>query len=314
MSAQIDVSALTKIGNMTGGGGLSAIMDGSTSTVGYAQSTTGYAGVTLSSPARIDHVILTGADNGFDASGLTSGIVLKLYGKTGTPPTGANDGVLLGQTSFTDQNMVHTIAIESTDKATQFDHVWAALSTGVWCILSEFALFAADEPVYPDPLSVGRHVFLRSCNDSVQLAKYGAEIPQYRVSFRLDEPRVVLVDHHADVVHIGTGSDAGVAVGYSFRICNRSGETFEAMKAASFAGVDNAVGGGNVSERNPQHYGNKTITTAIELPAGYHEISVIGSGHTDGSSTPGLLCMLVEGGKGLNALRVIVEPSETILH
>src|SRR5690606_33165937 len=61
-------------------------------------------------------------------------------------------------------------------------------------------------------------------------------------------------------------------------------------------------------------FGNKAITTAINLPAGYHEVSVRGTGHTDGSSTSGLLRMLVENGQGLNALRVIVEPSETILH
>lgn len=313
MSTQIDTSSLKKFGNMTSGGGLAAIMDGQAST-GYAQSATGYAGVTLSAPTRIDRVELTSPSNGFDASGYTTGIALRLYGKIGAAPSNATDGVLLGQASFTDQNVVRTITIESTDKVTQFDHVWAMMSTGVWCVLSELAVYAADEPVYPDPLTAGRHVFLRSCNDAIPLPKVSTEIPQFRVQFRLSEPRAVLVDFHADVVHVGEGSDAGVAVGYGFRVCARSGATFEDMKSAPFVGIVNAGGGGNVSERNPQHYGNKTITTAIELTAGYHEISVIGSGHTDGSSTPGLLRMLVEGGKGLNALRVVVEPSETILH
>lgn len=103
MSAQIDTSNLAKIGNMTSGGGLAAIMDGSSGTVGYAESTLGYAGVTLAAPTRIDHAKLTSADNGFDASGLTTGITLYLYGKAGTAPSHAHDGQLLGQMSFTDQ-------------------------------------------------------------------------------------------------------------------------------------------------------------------------------------------------------------------
>lgn len=313
MSTQIDTSNLTKIGNMTSGGGLAAIIDGSPST-GYAQSLTGYAGVTLSAPTLIDRVELTSPDNGFDASGLTTTVTLRLRAKNGAAPLSAGDGQLLGEVTFTDQNSVRTITIESTDKITQFDHVWASLSTGVWCILSEFAVYAADEPVYPDPLSAGRHVFLKSCNDAVQLPKNAAEIPQFRIFFRLAEQRTILVDFHVDVKHVGEGSDASIAVGYGFRICKRSADSYELVRTLPFVGIVNASGGGNVSERNPQHYGNKAITTAIELSAGYHEISVVGTGHTDGSSTPGLLQMLVESGQGKNALRVIVEPSETIFH
>lgn len=149
-------------------------------------------------------------------------------------------------------------------------------------------------------------MFLSSCNQNVTLTQGGAEISQFRIPLLLSEPRTVLLDFHGDVVHIGSGAAAGYAVGFSFRLCYRSAATLEGL-SGPFTGVVNAVGGGNVSERNPQHYGNKSICSAITLPAGAHEISVIGSGHTDATSAQ-LLQVLAEGGKGLNCLRVVVLP------
>lgn len=308
---QIDISHASKFGNLVGGGGLGAAFDGNVNTIAYAESSVGYVGVSLPSAKRIERLEVVSAANGFDASGLTTGITLQLYGKKGAAPVSSTDGVVIGVASFTDQNVQRTVALQSNDKATLFDHVWLRLSTGVWSVVADFRLFEAPEPApipEPEPLPSGPHVFIKSCDQNVGLVSTGIEISQFRTRFYLAEPRKVLLDFHADVIHVGNGSDAAVAVGFSFWLAKRSGGTLQALDSAAFVSIRNAVGGGNVSERNPQHYGNKSICSAIELDAGYHEFSVIGNGHTDGSSTQGLLQVLAEGGMGLNCLRVVVLP------
>lgn len=315
---QINLSSETKIGNMSGGGGLSAIFDGSNSTVGYAQQTVGFAGVSFAYPRRIDYVECVSADNGFDASGLTTGITLQLYAKNGAPPASATDGTYLGDAVFTDQNSVRTIKLTSSDKVTEYAHVWVRVVTGVWAILSELRMFEAGEPEpIPEPepvapLAPGSHLFMKSCNTPVPLTSSGVEISETRIRFELAEERCALFDFHADVTHTGSGSDASVAVGFSFWIVHRHATTEAALNSMPWTYIPNAVGGGNVSERNPQHYGNKAIVSGApsdaKLQPGFHEISVVANGHTDGSSTQGIINMLVEGGKGLNCLRVTVLP------
>lgn len=307
----IDVTLAGKIGNLTKGAGLVGAFDGNAETVAYAEYASGYIGVSFLSPKRVDHVEVVSASNGFDASGLATGITLLLYGKVGGVPSHGTDGVVLATTSFTDQNLTRTVTLESTDKITTYDHVWIRVLTGVWCIVSDIRFYEAEDPsTLPDPefLSVGMHLLLSSCNDSVPLSHGGSEIPQFRILIPLSEPRQVALDFHGCVVHTGVGVDADIAVGYSFRICHRSAASLATLAITPFTEHPNAANGGNVINRNPQHYGNASITDAIDLPTGFSEISMIGSGHTDGSQTQGLLRMLVEGGKGLNNLRVIVLP------
>lgn len=307
---QIDLTAAVKIGSLTLGGGLASVFDGDNTTVGYVQATSGYAGVTLSAPKRIDRVEVSSAENGFDASGLETAITLQLYGKIGAAPSSATDGVLLGSAAFTDQNMRRTVTVGSSDKSTEFNHIWVRVVTGVWSILAELRVFEAGEvePLpEPEPLPPGMHMLLKSCDDAVALTHCGAELPQFRIQLLLAEPRKVAIDFSACTTHTGLGADFNVAVGYSFRICHRSAKNAAALVSAPFIEHPNAADGGNILNRT-QHYGNAAIVDGMELPAGLSEISVIGSGHTDGSSTPGLIKMLVEGGKGLNRLRILVLP------
>lgn len=308
---QIDVSCAAKFGSLTLGGGLAAAFDNNGGTIAYTDSTTGFVGVSLPDPKRIDRVEAVSATNGFDASGLSTSITLQLYGKKGAAPTSATDGVLVGVASFIDQNVQRTVSLQSNDKVTLFDHVWLLLSTGAWSVVADLRLFEAPEPEpipEPETLAPGSHVFIKSCDQNVPLTSSGAEIQQFRIQVALSEPRKVLLDFHGDVIHVGSGSDASVAVGFSFWLAKRSASTLAALQLAPFVTIRSAVGGGNVAERNPQHYGNKSICTAVEIDAGFHEFSVIGNGHTDGSSTQGLLQVLSEYGMGINCLRVTVLP------
>lgn len=300
----IDVTSCPKFGSLTQGNGLSGAFDGSNATVSYTNTTTGYIGVSLISPSCVEFVEVVSADNGFDASGMMSSINIQLYGKVGTPPSHATDGKLLTNMNLIDQNLLQVITLESSDKTTTFDHLWVRLSTGVWSIVSEIRFYRPSEP---EKVSSGSQVFLSSCNQKVMLTQGGVEVSQFRIPLLLDSPRKLLLDFHGDVTHVGTGTAGTYAVGFSWRLCYRSADTVEALQTATFSEIPNAVGGGNVSERNPQHYGNKSICSYLDLPAGVHELSVIASGHTD-ATTAQLLQILVEGGKGLNCLRVTVLP------
>lgn len=304
----LNSSNLEKFGTMIGGAGLGAIFDGDMSTTGYAQSFVGYVGLVLSQAKRIARVDVTSATNGFDASGATSGIELRLYGKNGMP-SGADDGVILASSAFTDQNTQRTITLESTDKISSFTHVWVKVHTGVWAVAADIKFYEETGPIVDlEPIGPGSHLIMKSCNDSIPLTFSFSEIPQFRVRFRLDCPRIVLFDLHADVIHVGGASDTDKPVGYSFRIVRRFGNDLPALNGAAFEYIDNAVGGGNVRDLQ-QHYGNKTIPSGMILEAGYHEVSVLGSGHTSATSTLGLLRMALDGyGLGMNCLRVVILP------
>lgn len=304
----IDLESLVKFGNLSSGGGVAAVFDGVPSTSGYAMSASGYAGTTLGVPRRIDRVSFSSKNSGFDGSGSTTQVTAQLYAKTGAAPTTATDGKLIGTSTFTDQNITRTLTLDSTDKDTLFDHVWLRLTTGVWVEIAELSFYEAPEPQEELPLTPGYHVLLASCDENVPLTTPEHEVQQFRTRIYLAEQRTVLVDFHGDVIHTGEGSDASIAVGFSFRVGLRSAESKAGLSSLPFARVRNAVGGGNVSERNPQHYGNKSICTALTLEAGWHDITILGDGHTDGSSTQGILKVLAEGGIGLNCLRLVVLP------
>lgn len=145
MPTLIDISSATTIGDMTAGGGLAALKDGNTATAGRKEATSGYCGVVVAS--KIDSGQIDSADNGFDGSGLTTSITIKLFGKVSGTPSSATDGTELGSTTFTDVNSLTTKTITSSDKTTVFNSVWFTISTGVWANATEMRFYL------PDPVS-----------------------------------------------------------------------------------------------------------------------------------------------------------------
>lgn len=301
----INGAPLVKFGNMTKGQGLAGLFDVKIYESAYAEETVGYAGVTFSSPTIVDFIEIVSGLTGFDSSADTGNATLSLYGKNGSAPTSSTDGTKLSEIVVTDNNTQKTVTMFSNSK-TPFLHIWCRITTSVWCAATEMRIFKYRE--FPQSTGKGMAVLMGACNHNVALTSGGLELPQFRVPIKTDSARVALIDFHSDVIHTGEGGTSAIAVGYSFSICYRSGATEEAMLAASFVPIRNAIGGGNVSERSPQHYGSCELATAVNLSSGFHQISVIGSGHTDGTNVPGILQVLSEGGQGLNCMRVTLLP------
>ncbi|GAM99128.1 hypothetical protein U91I_02768 [alpha proteobacterium U9-1i] len=299
----IDVSGFSRIGDMTSGGGLSAVFDGSTSTNGYAEATTGYAGIDFGgSPKRISKAELVSATNGFDASGATTDITLSLYGKNGAAPSGAADGVLLGVAGpFGDVNAQTTRTILSTDVVTQYRYVWAVISTGVWAIATEVRLFESVEPTAP---TGERLVIRRSCDEVFPLTWDLSEIPHFHVTARLNDPAVARLFFQVNVTHRGEFTSYMDVVGFGFLIEYRHAATFANLAAASWTTAPNAISGGNIIDRGNHHYGAATIVSAMNAAAGFYEFRVRGSAHSTGSSLDGLAAVLAEYGVGLNNLLI----------
>ena len=84
----------------------------------------GWAGYTLTTSKRVYQCIFYGANNqGYTNTSAT--VTLSFYGKTGTAPSSATDGTLLGTTgSFSDVSSTNAKTIISTDQETIWDHVW----------------------------------------------------------------------------------------------------------------------------------------------------------------------------------------------
>lgn len=303
---KVDTTSGVRFGNLTKGGGLPALFDGEDSTVAYSETQVGYFGTSLPGAKRIDRVELSSATNGFDASGHTTNINIKLYARNGSPPAHAVDGVLLGSVNVVDENQIRVVCVESSDKKNLYEYVWVRIATGVWTIASEIEIFEADEPPPPTAIPLSSYVLSSSCNVNVPLSYGGGEIPQFRVRMLVEQERTVLLDFHGDVVHTGGSYSSSHPFGFSFRLCKRSADSEQELEMAPFQWIDNAVGGGNVLSLS-HHYGNKTICSYTKVSPGWHEFSVIGSGHSYLSSESAIQ-ILAEGGKGLNCLRVTVLP------
>lgn len=303
----IDLTALPQFGNMTRGGGLSAAFDGNAMSQAWNEATSGWVGVDLGAPRRIDRAFVSCLSNGFDASGLTTPVALTLRAKNGTPPTGPQDGVTLGQISFTDVNAASTREIVSTDKATEWRYVWVTLSTGVWAVVSEIALFEAPEPAPPPPApDADEVVYIRSVNAHTPLQWNAAHLQGFDISFPVDHPSVALIDFQANVKHQGNEMSPAYwgVVGVGFVIQHNAGN--------GWVTIPNGTSGFNISERNPQHYGSAVVTGAVALAPGQHAFRVLGTAHTDADSRNGIARILVEG-EGLNALRVTVKRNAVLV-
>lgn len=312
----IDLTGTTKFGNMTSGHGLDTIFDNNSSTGGYSESTYGWAGAILLVPSTIDRVDFVSPYNGFDASGLTSNITLKLYGKVGTPPTTSTDGVLLGETSFTDQNVERTITIESNDKTTTFDHVWGVVVTGVWAAIRDLIFYASAAP--PPPPSVTPYVLedthvqtlQRSCDTTVPLTQSTMLVDAFTTTVQVPAAGSFDLDYSINLVHRGnllSPSYLG-AVGVGATIVYKYSATLENLESQDWTRLPiSSTNGINIDERNPAHYANVSMMSGHPANVGYYQFGILMSGHTDGTPQDYVAAVLAES-DGLNGFRVRYTP------
>lgn len=176
------------------------------------------------------------------------------------------------------------------------------MNTGVWCVLADLSFVEAcsTEPILVDE---EKTVFVRGLMDSVPLPRLAMEIAQFRIPFQTNEPRVVSLDFHCDFAHIGTSQTYTGVIGASVRLAHRYGQTLQEFNSAGFVDTPFAVGGCNIINRDPHHYGNKSVLETILVQPGYHEFSVKGSTHTTGAAIDGLGIIHPE----YNRFRVTVE-------
>lgn len=285
--AIIDTGPLVKLGTLTSGGGLSAALDADISTSGYAEAPQGWVGASLGVPSAIQKVSLTPPILGFDSSGLTTPVTMILYGKVGSAPINADDGIALGSTSFTDVNEQREVEIYSYDTTTLWNHVWVKITTGVWTATAA-VLFSSPPDLAVYPVGNERTIFASSLERAIPLPQTALEIPDYRITFQTSSQRTASIDYHSDFMHIGSEATYTGVIGMAVRVLYRYGATQEAMLAAGFNDVPNAVGGANIINRDPHHYGNKTLCVGMLLQAGFHQFSINSSAHTTGSPLNGL--------------------------
>jgi len=309
----IDTTSLTKFGDMTYSGGLNAIFDSSASTSGYAQATSGYVGVTLSEATAIASVELLPQTNGFDASGLTTSITIKLYGKQGSTPASATDGTLLGQITFTDVNSQTPRTITSNDTSTLYNHVWVYLTTGVWTALSGVSFYSEDEVIPPDaPVQIDaeRYSFHKSCNSLVSLGYQFAELGDFRTELYAETPARADLFFRADVSHRWEDTGYSGAISLGAVIKYRYAEDYANISSASWTPIFNGIGGQNLCERNPQHYEKWNVFASMMLEPGYYQFTIFANAATDASgytTTNGLAAILAEYGQGLNWFMVNID-------
>jgi hypothetical protein len=319
----INNDGLTHFGDIERSGGIDGnrgrVFDEEVGTSAYREATTGYAGVSLAAATQIDSVEFVSQVNGFDASGLSTSITLQAYCKTTTgAPANATDGTLIGSMTFTDSEAVTTKLIASNDPSLQCRYVWGKLTTGVWSTLTELRIYSAASPEVTQTDTPT--VFRRSCNERAKLNYTAAEFSCFRQAFELNETRAVLVDLHAGLIHTGTSSYgtaqySGV-VGLGVHAVRRSAATQAGVATTSWQYDANMVATGNIYDLT-QHYIHLPVTGCWDLPAGFHEISVAASNHTDALALNdfaqlGIVTILAEGASqpfaGRNLLRIQILP------
>lgn len=300
----IDPAGLVAFGNMGAGGGLAAIFHPDAST-GYATVTTGWAGLTLSEPTRLKSISIVSASNGFDASGSATTITLRLYGRTGSAPSGPSNGVMLASSTFTDINAVTTKTLTSADQITPFDHVWISISTGVWAIAQYVQFEEATEAtaLLPTPDLTTRTTYPSRIDTEIHLPWVTVEIPQTRWKpLYIPAPCNALVDLNCDFRHRNVSGYTGpIGIGWTFG--SRYGESLEAMIAAPWQPLVKAQ---TQIASIEHHYAPCCASGAIALAQGYHQFSFRGSAHTTANAFDGNACLLVESGVGYNSARLIV--------
>lgn len=306
----IDTSTLTKIGNMTSGGGLSAIFDSDTSTTGYYMNSGGFVGVEFDSSTKLDKIIIKSAANGFDASGLTSTITLTLYGKTGIAPTSSTDGIALDSLTFTDINAVTTKELINSDPMYEIDFAWVTISSDVWSVASELELYEYTVPTAPSVVNSRFFSLQKSVDTKTALRWDPKEILGFRMDLNLNEAAVATLQLRMDIIHDGLIPDV---IGVSGLLHMRSGTTWENCLSASFTPIENASSGQNIRDLT-DHYGNINIFQKVSLSVPkYYQFAVYGSAHTTASSLDELCSILEENSKGLNNFILTINKDETLI-
>jgi len=132
----IDRTTGTNIGNMTLGGGLAAVFDGTTNQTAAAgagiSASPGYVGKTHAAGKAISKIIVHGSNNvGYVNTGTTTSVTITLYAKNGVPAS-ATDGTSLGSITFnqsaTNESAGRTIT--SSDQVTTYTNYWAYVNGG----------------------------------------------------------------------------------------------------------------------------------------------------------------------------------------
>jgi hypothetical protein len=136
--AEIDPATGTSLGNMTSGGGLTAVLTGSQSKNfvpgGWygAAASNAYAGLAFAAAKTVSRALVYGfADHGF-AYTQNANVTLTLYGKNGAP-SGATEalkaasGTVLGSVGpFTDANGLEKEIVVTSPQA--FTHYWVTIT------------------------------------------------------------------------------------------------------------------------------------------------------------------------------------------
>jgi len=314
---RLDLSSLSTIGNMTSGSyGLAALIDENQATNCYRPEITGWGGVILPAPTAITRAEIISQSNGFDASGSTTQITIQLYGRISGTPANDTDGTLLGTQSFVDVNEFTTRGFD-LDGQVEYSCIWFRLVSGVWVAATGIRLYTEGEVQPPEeqeiPVIAGKSILVKSVNTAVLLAWYTTEVEEFRLRFELTESAAAKVMLHVDVVHRGEYTGYNGVIGVAFHLGYRYAETEAGLDTAEATLPVNALGGYNISERDPDHYGQNTIFDAWQLDAGFYEVVVYGSAHSSGSSADGLAGILVENGRGLNRLLVEIDPGVGVI-
>jgi hypothetical protein len=144
----IDRTTGTNIGNATGGGGLAAAWDGTTSQAyaacAQAPIGTGWLGKTLASPRRFGQAVIRGSnDQGF-VTGSNPTVTINVLGKNGAAPTALNDGTNIGTSGLITDTANESAGrtITSTDLVTAWDHIFIAFSAANVIAVAEIDLYA----------------------------------------------------------------------------------------------------------------------------------------------------------------------------
>lgn len=309
----IDPTGLTKFGNMTSGGGITAIFDGDTATGGYHEAVSGYAGMSLSQATAIGSAEFVSANGGFDGSGATSQITLSLYGKTGAVPSSQTDGTLLAQVTFTDQNTQRSVELTSSDQTTLFEHVWGVIQSGVWSELKEFRVY---EPSEAPPSSIHMlaethvQVLHKTCNTLLPLTQAEMNVEEFQMEMEVPVAGVFDIDFVINVTHRGELLSPQYlgAVGIGARVKYKHATTEAGLAGASWQWLPkSATNGINIDERNPAHYANVATVSGMSAEIGFYQFSIFMSAHTDGTSQNYTAAILKEA-DGLNGFRIRYTP------
>ncbi len=318
MSALVDVSLCTPIGDLTSGGGLAAAVTyGDSGTTGYATTTDGYAGWSLNTPQVILSCDVISASNGFDASGLTSSITLTLYGKQGSAPSSRTNGTVLGTTTFTDINAVTTKNISSSDTTTLWDHVWVTGHTGVWVVFESVRPYTdvVYTPTQPSD-ATDKYVATR-VNLTGNLFNYShTEIPDFRLNFSTTlTTGVIKIWFRVACTHRGEFTGYNDVIGVGCKLGYRYSSNFATLQSQSITWLK--TGGDNICERNPDHYTNIELHDAFPITQAGHYQFVISmnaaTSATGWTTTNGLGAVFALSGENLNCFMIDYDPDATLV-